>query len=84
METQKNQPNGKEYKFTFLLHVMHVLCTNSSLSSIKSVKTNSLGNFELLRNGVILYKGAGAKDHFDLLVESGATNKSMEYKQRHF
>ena len=28
----KNQPNGKEYKFTFMLHVVDVLCTNSSLS----------------------------------------------------
>jgi hypothetical protein len=39
------------------------------------VTTNSSGNFELQRNGVPYYiKGAGAKDHFDLLVKSGANS----------
>ena len=39
------------------------------------VITNASGNFELQRNGVPYYiKGAGAKDHFDLLVKSGANS----------
>ncbi len=39
------------------------------------VTTNELGNFELQRNGVPYYiKGAGAKDHFDLLAKSGANS----------
>ena len=39
------------------------------------VTTNASGNFELQRNGVPYYiKGAGAKDHFDLLVKSGANS----------
>ena len=50
------------------------LTAKSQLNKVE-VKTNSLGNFELLRNGVPYYiKGAGAKDHFDLLVESGANS----------
>ena len=36
---------------------------------------NELGNFELQRNSIPYYiKGAGAKDHFDLLVQSGANS----------
>jgi hypothetical protein len=47
---------------------------NSQVSKVE-VTTNALGNFELLRNGVPYYiKGAGAKDHFDLLVKSGANS----------
>ena len=39
------------------------------------VTTNASGNFELQRNGVPYYiKGAGAKDHFNLLVKSGANS----------
>ena len=39
------------------------------------VTTNALGNFELQRNGIPYYiKGAGAKDHFDLLVRSGGNS----------
>ena len=39
------------------------------------VTKNASGNFELQRNGVPYYiKGAGAKDHFDLLVKSGANS----------
>ena len=50
------------------------LTAKSQLNKVE-VKTNSLGNFELLRNGVPYYiKGAGAKDHFDLLVKSGANS----------
>ena len=34
------------------------------------VVINESGNFELQRNGIPYYiKGAGAKDHFDLLVQ---------------
>ena len=39
------------------------------------VTTNALGNFELQRNGIPYYiKGAGAKNHFDLLVRSGGNS----------
>ncbi|MAW30655.1 MAG: hypothetical protein CMD15_01935 [Flavobacteriales bacterium] len=39
------------------------------------VVINESGNFELQRNGMPYYiKGAGAKDHFDLLVQSGANS----------
>ena len=39
------------------------------------VTKNALGNFELQRNGIPYYiKGAGAKDHFDLLVRSGGNS----------
>ena len=66
--------------------MLHVLCNNSCLKLNKvEVKTNSLGNFELLRNGVPYYiKGAGAKDHFDLEVESGANSiRVWSIKTRH-
>ena len=37
------------------------------MSKVEVIK-NALGNFELQRNGVPYYiKGAGAKDHFELL-----------------
>ena len=52
----------------------HVFAAHSQINKIE-VKTNPLGNFELHRNGEPYYiKGAGAKDHFDLLVESGANS----------
>ncbi len=48
--------------------------TYSQASKVE-VSINTLGNFELLKNGVPYYiKGAGAKDHFDLLVNSGANS----------
>ena len=48
--------------------------TYSQVSKVE-VSVNALGNFELLKNGVPYYiKGAGAKDHFDLLVSSGANS----------
>ena len=48
--------------------------TYSQVSKVE-VSINNQGNFELLKNGVPYYiKGAGAKDHFDLLVNSGANS----------
>ena len=48
--------------------------TYSQVSKVE-VSTNTQGNFELLKNGIPYYiKGAGAKDHFDLLVSSGANS----------
>ena len=50
------------------------LNTFAQVSKVE-VTTNELGNFELQRNGIPYYiKGAGAKDHFDLLVRSGANS----------
>ena len=50
------------------------LNTFAQVSKVE-VTTNELGDFELQRNGVPYYiKGAGAKDHFDLLVKSGANS----------
>ena len=50
------------------------LTSYSQVSKVE-VTTNATGNFELQRNGVPYYiKGAGAKDHFDLLVKSGANS----------
>jgi len=58
----------------FMLCMFCALTAHSQLNKVE-VTTNSLGNFELLRNGSPYYiKGAGAKDHFDLLVESGANS----------
>ena len=52
----------------------HVFTAHSQVNKIE-IKTNYSGNFELHRNGEPYYiKGAGAKDHFDLLVESGANS----------
>ena len=54
--------------------ILFKLTTYSQVSKVE-VTTNSLGNFELQRNGKPYYiKGAGAKDHFDLLVKSGANS----------
>ena len=48
--------------------------TYSQVSKVE-ISTNASGNFELLKNGIPYYiKGAGAKDHFDLLVNSGANS----------
>ncbi len=50
------------------------LTSYSQVSKVE-VTTNASGHFELQRNGVPYYiKGAGAKDHFDLLVKSGANS----------
>ena len=53
--------------------VINFISTITSYSQVSRVEvtTNSSGNFELHRNGIPYYiKGAGAKDHFDLLVNS--------------
>ena len=50
------------------------LTVHPQVSKVEVI-TNASGNFELQRNGVPYYiKGAGAKDHFDLLVKSGANS----------
>ena len=54
-----------------------LICSITAQSQVNKVEVikNSYGNFELLRNGKPYYiKGAGAKDHFDLLVRSGANS----------
>ena len=53
----------------------HYVFTAYSQVSKVEVIINKSGNFELQRNGIPYYiKGAGAKDHFDLLVKSGANS----------
>ena len=50
------------------------ITVQSQVNKVEVIK-NSYGNFELQRNGKPYYiKGAGAKDHFDLLVKSGANS----------
>ena len=57
-----------------LFSLAYALTANSQVSKVVVTK-NSFGNFELQRNGTPYYiKGAGAKDHFDLLVKSGANS----------
>ena len=52
----------------------HVFIAYSQVNKVEVI-ANSSGNFELLRNGEPYYiKGAGAKSHFDSLVESGANS----------
>ena len=54
-----------------------LICSISAQSQVNKVEVikNSFGNFELQRNGKPYYiKGAGAKNHFDLLVKSGANS----------
>ena len=49
-----------------MLFTMALALTAHSQVSKVEVTTNTLGNFELQRNGVPYYiKGAGAKAHFD-------------------
>ena len=61
--------------FTCLIFTLVFVITGHSQVSKVEVKKNINGYFELLRNGEPYYiKGAGAKDHFDLLVESGANS----------
>ena len=57
--------------------MLFIAFSNKIYSQVSKVEvsTNTQGNFELLKNGVPYYiKGAGAKDHFDLLVSSGANS----------
>ena len=59
---------------SILFAMLYTLSAYSQENKVE-VTTNVLGNFELQRNGVPYYiKGAGAKDHFDLLVKSGANS----------
>ena len=60
--------------FCLLFGILYSLTSHSQVSKVE-VTTNASGNFELQRNGAPYYiKGAGAKDHFDLLVKSGANS----------
>ena len=60
--------------FILMLFIAFSNKTYSQVSKVE-VSTNTQGNFELLKNGIPYYiKGAGAKDHFDLLVNSGANS----------
>ena len=60
--------------FILMLFIAFSDKTYSQVSKVE-VSTNNQGNFELLKNGIPYYiKGAGAKDHFDLLVNSGANS----------
>ena len=66
----------RNINFVFLL-MLFIAFSNKIYSQVSKVEvsTNTQGNFELLKNGVPYYiKGAGAKDHFDLLVNSGANS----------
>ena len=57
--------------------IAYSLNTFAQVSKVE-VTTNELGNFELQRNGIPYYiKGAGAKDHFGLLVKSGANSPTF-------
>ena len=57
-----------------LFSMVFSLTVHPQVSKVEVI-TNASGNFELQRNGVPYYiKGAGAKDHFDLLVKSGANS----------
>ena len=61
----------------FFSLVFTIATTFNSYAQVSKVEvtTNALGNFELQRNGIPYYiKGAGAKDHFDLLVRSGGNS----------
>ena len=60
--------------FSLVFALTTTLNTYAQVSKVE-VTTNALGNFELQRNGKPYYiKGAGAKDHFDLLVRSGGNS----------
>ena len=60
--------------FSLVFALTTTLNTYAQVSKVEVTK-NALGNFELQRNGKPYYiKGAGAKDHFDLLVRSGANS----------
>ena len=66
----------RNINFVFLL-MLFIAFSNKTYSQVSKVEVsiNNQGNFELQKNGVPYYiKGAGAKDHFDLLVNSGANS----------
>ena len=59
---------------SLLISIFFCLNSQSQVSKVEVVK-NISGNFELLKNGEPYYiKGAGAKDNFKLLVNSGANS----------
>ena len=59
---------------SLLISIFFYLNSYSQISKVEVVK-NLSGNFELLKNGEPYYiKGAGAKDNFKLLVNSGANS----------
>ena len=61
----------------FFCLIFLLICSFAAQSQVNKVEVikNSFGNFELQRNGKPYYiKGAGAKDHFGLLVKSGANS----------
>ncbi len=59
---------------SLLISIFFCLNSQSQISKVEVVK-NISGNFELLKNGEPYYiKGAGAKDNFKLLVNSGANS----------
>ena len=61
----------------FFCLIFLLTCSITAQSQVNKVEVikNSYGIFELHRNGKPYYiKGAGAKDHFDLLVKSGANS----------
>ena len=60
--------------FYLVFFITYAFTSYSQVSKIE-VTSNTSGDFELQRNGLPYYiKGAGAKDHFDLLVKSGANS----------
>ena len=60
--------------FCLVFNFIYAINSYSQVSRVE-LTTNASGNFELHRNGVPYYiKGAGAKDYFDLLVNSGANS----------
>ena len=67
----------ERYLKVFLSLIISIFCclaSHSQISKVEVVKSIS-GNFELLKNGEPYYiKGAGAKDNFKLLVNSGANS----------
>ncbi len=66
----------RNINFVFIL-ILFIAFSDKTYSQVSKVEvsTNNQGNFELLKNGIPYYiKGAGAKDHFDLLVNSGANS----------
>ena len=54
--------------------MLYTITVHSQVSKVEVIK-NTSGNFELQKNGTPYYiKGAGAKDHFELLKKSGANS----------
>ena len=59
--------------FLFTLYLLYSINAISQSSKVEIIKSNN--SFTLLKDGEPYYiKGAGAKDHFDLLESSGANS----------